>query len=320
MQMQRLLRRLDLTTLKLLLSIHAAGSLTCGAQEEAMAPSAASKRVAELEDAIGMSVFLRNAKGMVLTPAGEILLAHARRVLMGVEMIGIELAEYAEGVRGYVRVVANLSAIVEFLPEDIRLFLQRHGTVKLHLEERSSAGVIKAVEEHWADIGICSGDVDTRSLLCVPYQHDSLVLVASREGGLLGRSSIRFHETLDLDHIGLHAESSINHRTQLMARQMGKSLKMRIHVPCFDAVCRMAQAGLGVGIVPAYVYQTFGRPLGLLGIPLEDDWAYRELKLVVRDTSSLSPATRALYDHLRFSLTRSRLIEKTERFHNENAC
>ncbi len=53
---------------------------------------------------------------MELTPAGETLLHHARRVLRDVENIGIELAEHATGLRGYVRMMANLSAIVQSLP------------------------------------------------------------------------------------------------------------------------------------------------------------------------------------------------------------
>ena len=64
---------------------------------------------------------------MTLTPAGETLLHHARRVMRGIENIGIELAGHASGVRGYVRMMANLSAIVEFLPEDLRAFLGARG-------------------------------------------------------------------------------------------------------------------------------------------------------------------------------------------------
>jgi DNA-binding transcriptional LysR family regulator len=296
--LNNLLRRLDLTTLQLFLAVHEEGTLTRAAEREAIAVSAASKRLLELEQAIGVALFVRKPRGMDLTPAGETLLTHARRMLLSVEKIGLELAEHAQGVRGYVRMVANLSAIVEFLPEDLRSFLQLHEQVKLDLEERPSSNVVKGVEDSWADIGICSADVDARELHTALYRRDQLVLVAPGDHPLATRASVDFAESLDYDHIGLHTESSINSRSNLAARGAGKALRTRIHVPGFDAVCRMAQVGMGVGVIPRDVYAAIGRPLGLTAVTLNDDWASRELRIVVRDPTSLSPATAALYQHL----------------------
>lgn len=299
MPLKNLLRRLDLTTLQLLVSIHEEGSLSRAAEREAIALSAASKRLTELERLIGTALFVRKAKGMGLTPAGETLLTHARRMLLSVDNISAELAEHAKGVRGYLRVVANLSAIVEFLPEDLKAFLQQHEQIKLDLEERPSGGVVKGVEDNWADIGICSGDIDTHDLHCERYRRDRLVLVVPEDHSLAQRDQVAFAETLDMDHIGLHAASSINTRTHLASHEAGKSLKMPIHVPGFDAVCRMAQVGMGIGVIPYNVYLAIGKPLGLAAVTLSDNWAERELKIVVRDVAALSPVSRALFDHLR---------------------
>lgn len=299
MALNNLLRRLDLTTLQLFLAIHEEGTLTKAAEREAIAVSAASKRLLELEQAIGVALFVRKARGMDLTPAGETLLTHARRMLLSVEKIGLELAEHAQGVRGYVRMVANLSAIVQFLPEDLRAFLHQHEQVKLDLEERTSGNVVKGVEDSWADIGICSGHVETRDLHVELYRRDQLVLVMRGDHPLAARGSAAFDETLDYEHVGLHTDSSINSRSHVASRAAGKALKMRIHVPGFDAVCRMAQVGMGLGLIPHDVYTAIGRPLGLVAVPLEDEWSRRELKIVVRDPVGLSPATEALFQHLR---------------------
>jgi DNA-binding transcriptional LysR family regulator len=61
----------------------------------------------------------RHTRGVSLTPAGESLLHHARSVLFSLEKMQGELSEYADGVRGHVRIHANISAIVQFLPEDL---------------------------------------------------------------------------------------------------------------------------------------------------------------------------------------------------------
>jgi len=299
MVLKNLLRRLDLTTLQLFLAVYEEGTLTRAAEREAIAVSAASKRLLELEQAVGATLFQRNARGMTLTPAGETLLHHARRVLRDIENIGIELAGHASGVRGYVRMMANLSAIVEFLPEDLRAFQLQHERVKLDLEERPSGGVVEAVDDSLADLGICSGDADTHELQVTHYRRDSLMVVMRDDHQLAARQSVAFAETLDGDHVGLHAASSINARTHMAARQAGKPLRLRIHVPGFDAVCRMVQAGMGVGVLPSKVYELMGEPLGLVGVPLEDDWSERSLVLVVRDVDALSPVSRLLFDHLR---------------------
>ena len=299
MPLTNLLRRLDLTTLQLFLAVHEEGTLTRAAERETIAISAASKRLLELEQAVGAPLFVRKARGMELTAAGETLLHHARRVLSDVESIGIELAEHARGVRGYVRMVANLSAIVEFLPEDLRTFLAANDQVKIDLEERPSGVIVKSVADSLADFGICSAEADSRGLHTFHYRHDRLAVVMREDHPLAAREHIAFAETLDSDHVGLHSASSISARTGLAARQAGKPLRLRIRVPGFDAVCRMVQAGMGVGVIPLEYYPLLGPSMGLRAVALDDEWARRELVILVRNVETLTPVSRLRFEHLR---------------------
>lgn len=299
MRHKNLTRRLDLITLQLFVAVHEEGTLTRAAAREAIAVSAASKRLMELEDALGIGLFVRNAKGMALTAAGETLLHHARRMLFDVEKIGLELGEHIQGVRGYVRMLANLSAIIQFLPEDLHDFVSNHEQVKIDLEERPSNGVVQGIVDGVADIGICSMDTDTQRLFSVPYRKDKLVVVMRSDHPLADRDQVAFADTLDYDYVGLHAASSINMRTHAAARACGRIVRLRIHVPGFDAVCRMVQANMGIGILPQKAYELFGRSLGLTAVALSDDWSERTLLLVTRDQASLSPVSRLLFEHLR---------------------
>lgn len=293
-----LVRRLDLITLQLFVAVFEEGTLTRAAAREAIAVSAASKRLMELEQVLGLSLFVRRAKGMNLTAAGETLLHHARQMLFNVEKMGLELGEHSHGVRGYVRMLANLSAIIQFLPEDLRDFSELHPQVKTDLEERPSNGVVQGVLDGVADLGICSSDTDTKGLPSVIYRRDKLVVLMPADHPLATRTSLAFAETLDSDYVGLHAASSINMRTHAAAREAGKMLRLRIHVPGFDAMCRMVQANMGIGILPHKAYELFGRALGLHAVPLTDPWSDRSLILVVRDEAQLSPVSRLLFDYL----------------------
>lgn len=296
---RHLVRRLDFITLQLFVAVHEEGTLTRAAEREMIALSAASKRMNDLEQALGIEVFERTAKGMGLTAAGETLLYYAKRMLADVEKISIDVGEHLQGVRGYVRMLANLSAIIEFLPEDLQAFITSHGQVKINLEERPSAGVVKGILDGVADLGICSAGTEIKGLHAVPYRQDQLVVVMRPEHALAGQGRVSFAQTLDFDHVGLHADSFINLSTHAAAKRCGKPLRLRIHVPGFDAVCRMVQANLGIGVLPLKAYELIGKPLGLAAAALDDGWANRSMVLVIRDVHALSPVSRLLYEQLR---------------------
>jgi DNA-binding transcriptional LysR family regulator len=292
-------RRLDLTTLRLFVAICEEGNLTRASQREAIAPSAVSKRLHDLEQVLEVALFERHPTGMALTPAGESLLHHARVALLNVEKIAIDMAEHAGGIRGHVRMLANLSSIVEFLPEDLPGFFRSHEMVRLDLQERPSAEVVRGVEEGVAEIGICSADVATRGLARFSYRRDRLVIVVPSGHPLAHLKDVSFADTLDFDHVGLFATSSIYLRSQYTAQQMGKSMRLRVHVPGFDAVCRMVQAGMGVGLIPDRAFEVLSRGMSLTAVELNEDWADRELVLVARDTSGLSTTSQMMLEHLR---------------------
>src|SRR6195952_1393509 len=192
-----LLRRVDLTTLRLVMAVCDEKNLTRAAAREGIAASAVSKRLNDFEAAFGVTLFDRLAKGMALTPAGEALLHHARITLLNIEKIAVELAEYSQGVRGHVRMLANLSAIVQFLPEDLRAFFSTHQLLRVDLQERSSGQVVRGIEEGAAEIGICSGEVETRSLEGFHYRYDHLAVVVRSDHPLSARADILFTDTLD---------------------------------------------------------------------------------------------------------------------------
>ena len=107
-------RRMDLTSLQLFVAVCELGSIGRAAEREFIAASAVGKRLSELEATVGTQLLYRHARGVNLTPAGESLLHHARSVLFSLEKMQGELSEYADGVRGHVRVHASMSAIVQF--------------------------------------------------------------------------------------------------------------------------------------------------------------------------------------------------------------
>jgi DNA-binding transcriptional LysR family regulator len=295
-----LARRIDLTSLQLFVAVCELGSIGRAAEREFIAASAVSKRLSDLEATLQTPLLYRHARGVDLTPAGESLLHHARSILFSLDKMQAELSEYAHGVRGHVRIHANISAIVQFLPEDLGTFAQEHPQVKIDLEEHLSTEVMRAVMEGAADLGICStsalpagSDLQTR-----PYRRDELVLIVPRGHALARRQSILFEETLDCDHVGLDSNSSIYRALHEAAQALGRTIRLRIHVTGLDAMCRMIHNELGVGVMPRRAFELM-RGVGALDcVGLQDAWAHRNIDLVARDFASLPLTARLLVDHL----------------------
>lgn len=293
-------RRIDLTSLQLFVAVCELGSIGRAAEREFIAASAVSKRLSDLEATLETPLLYRHTRGVNLTPAGESLLHHARSVLFSLEKMQAELSEYADGVRGHVRIHANISAIVQFLPEDLGAFSREHPQVKIDLEEHLSTEVLRAVQEGAADLGICNvSAAGTHALQTLPYRHDELVLIVPRGHGLAQRKSVAFADTLDFDHVGLHSNSSIYLAMREAAAAAGRNIRLRIQVTGLDAMCRMIHNGLGVGVMPRRAFTLMHGVGDLECVRLTDAWATRDIRLVARDFSTLPLTARLLVDHLR---------------------
>lgn len=146
---------------------------------------------------LGTKLLHRLSRGVTLTPAGEALRRHAHTILTALDQLTTELSEFAEGARGSVRILANRSAVSEFLPEDLRSFLARYPTIDVNLEEENSAAIIESVADGDCDIGIFTGGiVDSGSLQTFDYRTGRFVLLVSSDHPLADLSSVAFAQTV----------------------------------------------------------------------------------------------------------------------------
>nr|MBF0685251.1 LysR family transcriptional regulator [Pseudomonas sp.] len=292
------MRRIDFITLRLFVAISDERSLTRAAEREHLALAAVSKRVSDLEAQLGVSLLYRQPKGVELTPAGHALLHHARNLLDNLQQLDADLSEFSQGVKGHVRIHANTSAVIEFLPEDLSVFARQHPEVKIDLEERVSSDTLRALREGLTDIGIFAGHLPAEDLQVFSYREDRLMLVTPREHPLATRADIALREAAGFDFIGLQQDASLHALLQQSAQQMGTPLRLRIQVRSFEAICRMIHTGMGIGVLPEQVVRNYLPALDVATIPLTDPWARRELKIGVRSLDSLSVTARQMLEHL----------------------
>lgn len=292
--------RIDPVSLRLFVAVMEEGTIAGAAVREHIAPAAVSRRISELESSLGASLFERSNKGTLATPAAHVLLGLARDVLHGLDDLGEQMAGFASGVRGHVRVSANISAITQFLPQDLRSFMALAPAVQVHLQERISTQVARAVADSTADIGILNAGHygEGESPVQLPYRQDELVLVVPRGHALARRRAATFREALAFDFVGLHPGSAINDVLHRRASETGLPLRLRMQVTSYDALCLMVDAGLGIGVLPRGSARLYLPALKIRAVTLQETWASRQLVLAVRSLEALSPAARMLVDHL----------------------
>ena len=291
--------RLDPVSLKLFVAVVEQGSITAAAESCHIAAAAVSKRVSELESLLATPLLRRTNKGVEATPAGLVLLGHARRVLRDLDEIAVELRQWSSGTRGQVRVVANISAIAQFLPRELAAFLADFPGVQIRLQERISSAIVKAVADNEADVGVGVIAPGTPGIEVFRYLRDELAVVVPSGHPLAGRPSVAFADTLASDYVGLHSGSTINMLMERAALDAGRPLRLRIEVTSFGAVARMVEAGLGVGLMPRAVALPYAASLAVQAVALEDAWRVRELGVCVRAYDALPVAARMLVDRLR---------------------
>lgn len=296
--MAKLPIRFDLISLRLFLAVIEESSITRAATREHITTPAVSKRLSELETQLGVQLFERHSSGVRPTAAGRALEADARSLFATLDRMQTLAGDYASGVRGEVRLYANASSIIDTLPDEMRRFSRRHPHIQIRFDEGRSTEVVEAVTSGRADIGIFVPNIPAPELETMPYHKVDLVLITPSDHPLAARSRLAFADAASYDFVGLSDRSSIGTRIRSAAANAGIHYHTSIQVTSFEALRRMVQAGMGIGILPERGSAPYAEGLGLRCIPLTDDWASYHLSLCVRKADTLPTATRLLFQFL----------------------
>ena len=296
--------RFDLADLSLFRHVVEAGSITHGAERAHLALAAASTRIRNMEEALGAPLLLRARHGITPTQAGRTLLQHARTMLAQAERLREDLGAYAGGLAGQVRVLSNTNALTEFLPEALSSFLAAHPNVSVDLEERLSDEIVGLIAEGVGDIGIVAGTVDAGGLTTYPFRSDRFVLVVARDHPLARRAKVGVCRGAG----SRLRRARPRQRPAALPRRArpanaGRPLRLRVQLRSFDAVCRLVECNVGVGIVPETTARRAAKSMAIKAVDLTDPWALRDLTICIRNFEALPPYARQLVEHMRVGRT-----------------
>jgi DNA-binding transcriptional LysR family regulator len=292
------LARFDLVSIRLAVACAQTGSLTAAARESHLALAAASRRIRELEDALGSVLFERHARGLLPTAAGRLFVKHGLALLQTMEQLGGELTDLRQGIARHVRLCASTAAINQFLPPLLARYAKSHPQVRVDLDEQVSEAAAAALRESRADVAVFVEGPDLTGLESRLFRHDELVLVLPAGHRLAGpRTPLAFADALDEDWISLETGAAMLQQQQQAALAANKPFRLRMQVRSFDAVCHLVASGLGLAILPKAAAEPMIRAMRLRSRPLADSWARRRL-LVATQAGQGDPGITALVDFL----------------------
>lgn len=286
---------IELIDLRLFKNIAECGNLTRGAEKSYLSPPSASARIKSLEHETGQQLLVRGNKGISLTSAGELFLRQARLVLRQMDFLQEEMTNSDAG---HIRLYANTTAVTEFLPEIMASFLSDRPGVTVDLQERLTQDILRSVLDGTADLGIVSGDINEPGLEAIRFSTDHLMLAIPNGHALAARKSVALAETLAFEHIGLHEGSTLLDFLRRQYRRSGYDRALRIQVRSFEAMCRVIEAGVGIGVVPESAARRHAQTMNIRLLDLEDDWATRDRSVLVRDQSALPGSALKLIEML----------------------
>ncbi|MCC2030537.1 LysR family transcriptional regulator [Microbacterium sp. YMB-B2] len=285
---------MELHRLRYLLAIVDEGSVTEAARRLQVAQSGVSSQLAKLERELGVAIFRRVGRGVVLTEEGRALVPAVRNAVHAVDAVTASAADLRGLVTGSLTVGTVANLIWPPLFEAIGELHSRHPGIDLHLTEATSHALLTAVRRGEADVAIATwAEKEPSDLNRHLVVDDPLVAVVSATHPWAARSTIKPVELTGMDVISLEQGTGSRDALDAMMRRAALSIVPRWEVAGPSFVKELAGRGLGVAIVSETTASTWG----LSCIPLADDEARSRLGIVWRQEPSA--AARAFLIQLR---------------------
>src|SRR5688572_17174198 len=172
---------MDLLLMRSLLAVAEHGVITDAAAALGISQSALSRRIDQLEDALGAPVLERMGRGVVLTLVGQLALEEGKLLVQRWERLKSRIHEHLQLDAGVVRVGGGATAVGFLLPRAIAAFRVRHPGVVFQVKEAGSREIEAAVVRDELELGIVTLPTRSRDVAEKALARDRIVLAAAKE-------------------------------------------------------------------------------------------------------------------------------------------
>jgi DNA-binding transcriptional LysR family regulator len=289
---------LDVRRLRVLREVARRGSLAGAADVLSYTPSAVSQQISVLEREAGTRLLERRARGVVLTEAGQTLVAHAEDILDRLEAAEVALAALADLRRGHLRMASFATAGATVLPRAVDAFRARHPAIELTVGQASPRESVAGLREGRLDIAL-TVDLEERPTEGVEVVHlfeDHLRLALHRDHPLAARELIRIEELVDETWIDVPAATSGGHVAARAAARAGFVPRVAFESDDYFAIRELVGTGAGIALLPDLA--RFPPHESVVLRSLGPERPFRNIQVATRPEVFRSPAAAAMLEIL----------------------
>jgi len=245
---------LEVRHLRLVSAVAEVGSLTRAGDRLHLTQSALSHQLRDIESRLGAALFLRVGKRLVLTPAGERLLATARDVLDRLDRTEQDIHQMGKARAGMLRLTTECYTCYHWLPPLLVRYRKRFPEVQVRIDVGATGRPLDMLLAGKLDLAIMSTPVRDRRLVSRPVFDDELVVVAARNHRFAKQTHVRLSDLRD--------ETLYVYPPKEESRVLQEVLVPSGHVPArveevmlTESIAELVKAGLGVSVLARWAVQ-----------------------------------------------------------------
>jgi len=287
--------------------IAASGSIRAAAERLFITPSALSRELHKLEEALGVALFERRTRGMTLTAEGRVYLNHVRDALNNIERMRSELDALQNLHRGHVTVLSVEGYAADFVAPAIAQFQSVYPNITFSLRVMSASAVASGISNGEADIGLAFNLQSTRELHVVDHHHVPLLAVMTPEHPLAQHQSLSLAQLADQRLALPDASFGMRRLIDLQSHLAKVHLASVLESNSLAVLRGFARSNGGITLLSHMSIHHELAAGQLLGIPLTDALLNQGgIDVCTLQARKLPVAAAAFLDHLRY--------------HSANAC
>jgi LysR family transcriptional regulator, regulator for metE and metH len=271
---------LEVRHLRLVSAVAELGSLTRAGDRLHLTQSALSHQLRDIESRLGAALFLRVGKRLVLTPAGERLLATARDVLDRLDRTEQDIHQMGKARAGMLRLTTECYTCYHWLPPLLVRYRKRFPQVEVRIDVAATGRPLDMLLAGKLDLAIMSTPVRDRRLVSRPVFDDELVVVAARDHRFARQTHVRLSDLRD-ETLYVYPPKEESRVLQEVLVPSGHAPARVEEVMLTESIAELVKAGLGVSVLARWAVQPLVDAGSIVSRPLTARGLRREWRAVM---------------------------------------
>ncbi len=210
-----------------------------------------SRSISTLEEELGVMLFEKQGRGIVLTKAGKLFLEYTERILSECEIAKTKMNEIASG-HGCIDIGYIFPLAGHYIPHKVRKFLniEENAKVSFNFYQNHSPAIAQKVKMGELDLGFGAYIDNDDELEFYPLQKQKMVIITPTEHALDQYDEVAIQELMNYPVIGYDRGSGLGKYSKRLYRRLNMKPNIIVECPDEHSIMALVKEGFGIALVP----------------------------------------------------------------------